>query len=172
MRSLAAIAFAIVIEASAGAAAAQQSVEYASVGGRVVDPSGAVVSDAQVVARQIDTNFAAHAATDQGGRFRFPYLKVGAYEITVQQSGFADAVRRLSLTAGGAVDLQIALMLSAVTANVTVSAEAAVLDTARTQIAGTMPQDEIRNVPLNGRNFLDLARAIPGGSPANAGMTQ
>jgi Carboxypeptidase regulatory-like domain len=172
VRSLAAIAFAIVIEASAGAAAAQQSVEYASVGGRVVDPSGAVVSDAQVVARQIDTNFAAHAATDQGGRFRFPYLKVGAYEITVQQPGFADAARRLSLTAGGAVDLRIALTLSEITATVTVSAEAAVLDTARTQIAGTMPQDEIRNVPLNGRNFLDLALAIPGVSPANVGSTQ
>jgi carboxypeptidase family protein len=172
VRSVAAIAFAIVIEASAGAATAQQSVEYASVGGRVVDPSGAVVSGAQVVARQVDTNFAAHATTDQGGRFRFPYLKVGAYELTVQQQGFADAARRLTLTAGGAVDLQIALTLPEVTANVTVSAEGAVLDTARTQIAGTMPQDEIRNVPLNGRNFLDLALAIPGVSPANVGSTQ
>ena len=92
MRSVAAIAVAIVIEASAGAAAAQQSVEYASVGGRVVDPSGAVVSGAQVVARQVDTN---------------------------------DAARRLTLTVGGAVDLQIALMLPEVTANVTVSAEGA-----------------------------------------------
>jgi hypothetical protein len=169
---VAAIVVAIVIETSAGAAAAQQSVEYASVGGRIVDPSGAVVTGAQVTARQVETNFAAHATTDQGGRFRFPYLKVGAYEITVRQPGFADAARRLTLTAGGAVDLQIALVLSAVTANVTVSAEGAVLDTARTQIAGTMPQDEIRNVPLNGRNVLDLALAIPGVSPANVGSTQ
>ena len=56
MRSVAAILVAIVIEISAGGAAAQQSVEYASVGGRVVDPSGAVVTGAQVVARQADTN--------------------------------------------------------------------------------------------------------------------
>jgi hypothetical protein len=70
------------------------------------------------------------------------------------------------------VDLQVALTLSEVTATVTVSAEAAVLDTARTQIAGTLPQDEIRNVPLNGRNFLDLALAIPGVSLANVGSTQ
>ena len=160
MRSVAAILVAIVIEISAGGAAAQQSVEYASVGGRVVDPSGAVITGAQVVARQADTNLAAHAATDQGGRFRFPYLKVGTYEVTVQQAGFADAVRRLALTAGGAVDLQVALTLSEVTATVTVSAEAAVLDTARTQIAGTLPQDEIRNVPLNGRNFLELAKLL------------
>jgi len=172
VRSVAAIALAIVIEASAGAAVAQQSVEYASVGGRVIDPSGANISGAQVTARQLETNVAAHATTDRGGRFRFPYLKVGAYEVTVQQAGFADAVRRLSLTAGGAIDLQIPLTLSEVTASVTVSAEAAVLDTARTQIAGTMPQDEIRNVPLNGRNFLDLALAIPGVSPANVGNTQ
>jgi hypothetical protein len=169
---VAAIALAIVIEASAGAAAAQQSVEYASIGGRVVDPSGAVVTGAQITARQVDTNFVARASTDQSGRFRFAYLKVGAYEITVHQLGFADAVRRLSVAAGGAVDLQISLMLPEVTANVTVSAEAAVLDTSRTQIAGTMPQDEIRNVPLNGRNFLDLALAIPGVSPANVGSSQ
>jgi len=172
VRSVAGIVIAIVIEISAGAAAAQQSVEYASVGGRVVDPSGAVVTGAAVTARQVDTNFAAHATTDQGGRFRFPYLKVGAYEVTVQQPGFADAVRRLSLTAGGAVDLQISLTLPQVTASVTVSADAAVVETARTQIAGTMPQDEIRNVPLNGRNVLDLALAIPGVSPANVGSTQ
>jgi len=172
VRSVAAIAVAIVIEISAGAAAAQQSVEYASVGGRVVDPSGAVVAGAQVTARQVETNFAAHATTDQAGRFRFPYLKVGAYEITVEQPGLANVARRFTLTAGGAVDLQIALVLSEVTANVTVSAEGAVLETARTQIAGTVPQEEIRNVPLNGRNFLDLALAIPGVSPANVGSTQ
>jgi len=172
VRSVAAIAIAIVIDVSAGAAAAQQSVEYASVGGRVVDPSGAVVAGAQVTAHQVDTNFSAHATTDQGGRFRFPYLKVGAYDVTVQQPGFADASRRVSLTAGGAVNLQMSLTLPEVTASVTVSADAAVLDTARTQIAGTMPQDEIRNVPLNGRNVLDLALAIPGVSPANVGSTQ
>ena len=172
MRSVAAMLVAIVIETSAGAAAAQQSVEYASVGGRIVDPSGAVVADAQVTARQIDTNLAAHATTDEGGRFRFAYLKVGAYEITVQQPGLAVAARRLTLTAGGAVDLQIALVLSEVTASVTVSAEGGVLETARTQIAGTIPQEDIRNLPLNGRNFLDLALAVPGVSPANVGTTQ
>jgi len=147
VRSVAAIVIAIVIEASAGVVAAQQSVEYASVGGRVVDPSDAFVAGAQVIARQVDTNSAAHATTDEAGRFRFPYLKVGAYEITVQQPGFTDAVRRLSLAAGGAVDLRISLALSDVTANVTVTADAAIIDTARTQLAETLPQDEIRNVP-------------------------
>ena len=169
---MATVVAAIVIGTCAAAAAGQQSVEYASVGGRVADPSGAVASGAQVTARQIDTNFTARAITDQGGRFRFQYLRVGAYELTVRQAGFTDAVRRLSLTAGGALELQISLTLSALTANVTVSAEAAVLETARTQIAGTMPQQEIRNLPLNGRNFLDLALTIPGVSPANIGSTQ
>src|SRR5262245_26327991 len=172
MRSVTAIAVAVVIGVWPCGAAAQQSVEYASVGGRVVDPSGAVVAGAHVTARQVETNLTAQGITDQGGRFRFPYLKVGAYEVTIRQPGFADATRQLSLTAGGAVELQISLMLVGVTAEVTVRAETAPLDTARTQIAGTMPSDEIRNVPMNGRNFLDLALAIPGVSPTNVGSTQ
>ena len=61
--------------------AAQQAVDYASVSGRVTDPQGAAVAGAQVTARHTDTNVAAQTVTDTAGRFRFPYLKVGPYEL-------------------------------------------------------------------------------------------
>ncbi len=64
---------------------AQQSVDYASVSGRVTDSSGATISGAQVTARHTQTNLTATTVTDQAGRFRFPYLRVGPYEITVTQ---------------------------------------------------------------------------------------
>ena len=70
-------------------AAAQETTNSGSIGGRVTDPSGAVVPGAQVTARQTDTNLTRTATTDAEGRFRFPYLKVGRYEITVQREGFA-----------------------------------------------------------------------------------
>ncbi len=80
--------------------AAQETVNSASVSGRVTDPTGAVIEGAQVTARQTDTNITATEKTDRDGRFRFPYLKVGQYEITVHQEGFTDAVRPVTLTVG------------------------------------------------------------------------
>jgi hypothetical protein len=150
----------------------QQSVDYASVSGRVTDPQGAVVAGAQVSARQTETNVTAETVTDSSGRFRFPYLKVGPYQLIVRMRGFADLTRTLNLTVGSAFDLSLALRIAGLETSVSVSGEADVLETARSQIAGTVPQAEIRNLPLNGRNFLDLALLIPGVSPTNIGSTQ
>jgi Carboxypeptidase regulatory-like domain/TonB dependent receptor-like, beta-barrel len=151
---------------------AQETVNYASVSGRVTDPSGAVVPGAQVTVRHTETNSSAAAETDGEGRFRFPYLKLGLYEITIRKAGFADAIRRLTLTIGAAFDLPVSLTLGTVSTNVNVTAQATVIEAARSQIAGTISQSEVRNLPMNGRNFLDLALLVPGVSPTNVGSTQ
>jgi hypothetical protein len=151
---------------------AQQSVDYASVSGRVTDPSGAVVRDAQVTARHTETNIAGQAATDEEGRFRFPYLRIGPYEITVRQQGFRESTQRLTLMAGAAFELPVSLQLSGVSALVAVTGRADTLEAARSQIAGTIPQAEIGSLPLNGRNFLDLALLVPGVSPTTTNSTQ
>ena len=70
---------------------AQESVNYASISGRVTDPSGSAVQGAEVKARQLSTNLANTAITDNEGRFRFSYLKVGEYQVTIHKDGFADA---------------------------------------------------------------------------------
>ncbi len=167
------IALLILSVAAAGhLAVAQETSNSASVGGRVTDPTGGVVARAQVGARQTDTNLTRTTTTDQEGRFRFPYLKVGPYEITVQAPGFADATRRLTLTVGAAFELPIGLTVAAEETSVTVTGEATVLEAARSQIAGTVLQTDIRSLPLNGRNFLDLALLVPGVSPTNTRSTQ
>ena len=153
-------------------APAQETVNYASVSGRVTDPQGAVVAGAQVSARQTETNIARTAVTDAEGRFRFPYLRLGPYEIVVRSQGFSDATRRLNLTVGSAFDLPIALKLEALAESVTVTGTATVLESARSQIAGTVSQAEVASLPLNGRNFLDIALLVPGVSPTNVGGTQ
>jgi hypothetical protein len=158
--------------AAPSAARAQETINSASVGGRVVDPQGAVVPGAQVTARQTATNVSSESTTDGEGRFRFPYLKVGPYEITVHLDGFADATRHLTLTVGSAFNLPIALAVGSLDTSVTVNGEATVLEAARSQIAGTVPETEVKNLPLNGRNFLDLALLVPGVSPTNTASTQ
>ena len=75
--------------ALAGPSSAQQTVDVASISGRVVDTTGAVVPGAAVTATQLDTNVAATAVTDRSGRFRFPYLRIGPYEVAANLPGFA-----------------------------------------------------------------------------------
>jgi hypothetical protein len=78
----------------------------------------------------------------------------------------------LTLTAGAAFELPVSLAVGAVSTTVTVTGEATVLEAARSQIAGTVLQTEVKNLPMNGRNFLDLALLVPGVSPTNIGSTQ
>lgn len=172
MKCFRTFALAACLVAWAAPGVAQQSVDYASVSGRVTDPSGAVVSDAQVTARHTDTNVTGATVTDQEGRFRFPYLRIGPYEITVRRQGFRDATRLLTLTVGAAFELPVSLAVGGIDTSVTVTGQATVIEAARSQIAGTVSQTEIRNLPLNGRNFLDLALLVPGVSPTNVASTQ
>jgi hypothetical protein len=151
---------------------AQETVNSASVSGRVTDPQNAVVPGALVIAKQTETNLQSEAVTDREGRFRFPYLKVGPYEITVHLQGFATATRVLMLTVGAAFDLPIPLALEGVNSVITVTADAMVLEAARSQIAGTVAQTEVQALPMNGRQFLDLALLVPGVSPANTAGNQ
>ena len=143
IRSLSALAFWAV--ASVCALQAQETINYASVSGRVSDAQGGAVQGAQVSARQTETNVTAETVTDSEGRFRFPYLKVGPYEVKVHAQGFADSSRKLSLTVGSAFDLTITLGVAGVDTSVTVTGEAPILETARSQIAGTVPQGEVQS---------------------------
>src|SRR5438094_6460533 len=99
---------------------AQETIHFASVSGRVTDPSGAVVEGAQVNAHQTDTNLTTATKTDREGRFRFPYLKIGPYEIKVHQQGFAEARLSLKLTAGAAFELPVSLTVESAETNVVV----------------------------------------------------
>jgi Carboxypeptidase regulatory-like domain/TonB dependent receptor-like, beta-barrel len=166
------LAFCLSVGLTVPLAHGQDTVNTASVGGRVVDPQGAVVPGATIVAREVETNATRETETTADGRFRFTYLKVGRYEITVHLDGFADAKRALTVTLGSSFDLPITLSLPSIETEVKVTADAPVLETARSQIAGTISVQEVEGTPLNGRNFLDLALLVPGVSPTNVASTQ
>jgi Carboxypeptidase regulatory-like domain/TonB dependent receptor len=158
--------------AGARTTAAQETINQATISGRVTDEQGGVVPGATVTARQTDTNFTAVATTDGEGRFRFPFLKLGPYSLTIRLAGFADVTRTLTLTVGSAFEFPVTLRVAGVDASLTVQGQADVLEAARSQIAGTIEQGEVQSLPMNGRNFLDLALLVPGVSPTNTGSTQ
>src|SRR4030095_12098722 len=90
----------------------------------------------------------------------------------VHVTGFADSTRTLKTTVGSAFDIPVVLSVAGIDTSITVTGDATVLEAARSQIAGTLPQTEIQSLPMNGRNFLDLALLVPGVSLTNIGSTQ
>jgi hypothetical protein len=151
---------------------AQEAVNQGTIGGRVFDPQAAPVPGARITARHVETSVTTEATSDADGRFRFPYLRIGPYELTVQLQAFRISSRRVTLSAGSAFDIPITLEVAGLDTSVTVTAESPTLETARSQIAGTVPRAEVQNLPMNGRNFLDLALLVPGVSPTNTNSTQ
>lgn len=162
----------LALGSAVNSAFAQETINSASISGRVTDPSGAVIVGAQVTARQTETNQTSAAATDREGRFRFPYLKLGPYRLRVHRDGFTDVSRLITLTVGAAFELPVVLSIASGQTDVTVTGEAPVLEAGRTEVAGTVSQTEVASLPLNGRNFLDLALLVPGVSPTNTASTQ
>jgi hypothetical protein len=147
---------------------AQQAVTSASLGGLVTDASGAALPGALVTATNVETNQSRTSTADGEGRYRFPYLPVGSYRLRAESSGFAALTRQLTLTLGQALDVSLVLSVAGVAESVEVSgADAPVVETARTQVAETIAPKEIDTLPLNGRNYLDLAALTPGVSRTN-----
>lgn len=154
------------------AARAQETVNFASVSGRVVDQQGAVIAGAMVTATDSQTGVSVSTTADDNGRFRFPYLKVGQHRLEATFPGFTPTVRLLPLTVGSAFELPIVLAVEGLTTGVTVTADTPVLESARSQIASTVSREEVSNLPLNGRNFLDIALLAPAVAPPNINSTQ
>jgi Carboxypeptidase regulatory-like domain/TonB dependent receptor len=172
-KSVFGIAMAVLCAAALGPpVAAQETINSASLSGRVSDPSGAPLPGVRVVARQVATNVSDERTTGRDGRFRFASLKVGTYKVDARLDGFSPYSRMVTLTVGSAFDLPIQLAIGSLSETVNVTADPPLVDTARSQIAGTVSQVEAQTLPLNGRNFLDLALFLPGVSPPNVGATQ
>ena len=138
----------------------------------MTDASGSLIEGAAVTARQIETNVSTKGVTGPDGLFRFPYLNVGRYELKVNRQGFAESRAIVELTIGAAFDLPVSLRVATEQSSITVASSTTVLEAARSQVAGTVSQTEVSTLPLNGRNFLDLALLVPGVSPTNTASNQ
>ena len=113
----------IFVLAACSVVPAQQTMTSATLSGRVEDSSGAVIKNASVAARRIDTGQEQTTTSDSEGRFRFRYLPVGTYEIRVEASGFAGLTRQLTLSVGQALDLPLRLTVGDIAENVNVTTD-------------------------------------------------
>src|SRR5262252_4172211 len=148
-----------------------QTLTSASVTGTVRDTSEAVVPGATVDIRNHDTNQVASTVTDARGRFRLQYLPVGVYHLSAQLPGFTTANANLTLAIGDQIDVPITLKPAAVNESVQVEAPAPLVEARRTETASAITPQEIDTLPLNGRNYLDLATLAPNVSRTNLRST-
>ena len=140
--------------------------------GRVVDDSGAVLPGVTVVATQDGTGLAATSVTNDRGEFIFPGLRVGVYVVTAELQGFRRAVSRdvrVSVQTRAQVDLQ--LSVGALTEEVIVTGRAPLLQTQSADIGSVIDARQVRDLPLLGRRYSELAFLSPGVVAAPAGIT-
>ena len=156
---------------SAATPARGQTVTSASVTGIVRDSSGLVVPGATIDIRNHATNQVSQAVTDSGGRFRILYLPVGDYHLSAQLSGFTTANVNLALAVGDQIDVPIVLKPAGLVFVDTVVGGAPLVETRRTELASAITPHEVDSLPLNGRNYLDLALLAPNVSRTNLRTT-
>ncbi|OFW00064.1 MAG: hypothetical protein A3F68_05095 [Acidobacteria bacterium RIFCSPLOWO2_12_FULL_54_10] len=130
----------------------------ATILGTVKDASGAVVPGASLTTRNMETGLTRATVASADGSYRFSALPVGNYEVRVEQSGFQTAIRSgLTLTVGQEAVINLTLEVGAVTQTVAVTAEAPLVETTSGSMGGLVDQQRMSELPLNGRNFVDLA---------------
>jgi hypothetical protein len=129
----------------------------AAISGVVRDASGAVIPDATVTARHTETGLTRTTATGANGGYNLPSLPVGPYELTVEKPGFRQLVRGgLTLAIAQEVVLNLTLEVGQVTQTVEVTGEAPIVNTTTSSTSGLITEDQIKNMPLNGRSFEQL----------------
>jgi Carboxypeptidase regulatory-like domain/TonB-dependent Receptor Plug Domain len=157
------LSFAFLLALVATAAVAQSQATTGVIEGTVTDESGGALAGASVTIKNTATNFEKQVQTGGDGRFRAPLLPLGPYSVTVTLEGFAAAVREgFGLAVGQTVTLDISMPLAGVEERLVVTAEAPVIEVARTEGAVRIDQASVEKLPNNGRNFLEYTKLTPG----------
>ena len=138
-------------------------VNTGTISGVVQDSSGASIAGATVTIRNVDTGIARTVTSDLAGRYVAPVLPVGNYEVQGQQPGFQTEVRTgITLTVGREEVINLTLKIGQTAEEVTVTAEAPVIETTTAAMSSLVDDRTIRDLPLNGRSYDQLAMLQPG----------
>ena len=145
-----------------------QQAATATLRGTIVDPNGAVISGARVTVTRKSVGNSRQTTTNDDGVYVFSNLPPDSYEVRIQATGFADRVSSAAiiLKVGEVVTLDGSLEVQAITGSTDLVGEIPLVDTSTSAVSGTIDDREIKSLPLNGRNFLELALLVPGNTPA------
>jgi hypothetical protein len=131
--------------------------------GTVTDSAGRVISGVRIVIQNVDTSVSREVTTNEVGFYSAPNLLPGIYFVTFSASGFKTESRRgIGLTVGASVSLDQALTVGSITEKVTVQSEVPAVQLASSDISAVVNATTVRELPLNGRSWTDLAELQPG----------
>src|SRR5262245_6113654 len=167
--------YALILIAIVGVNRLEAQVRTATISGTAADSSGAVLVGAKIGVKNLGTGITQSAITDSQGRYSVPDLPVGEYEVRASATGFQTVVRTgITLTVGSQPVADFTLPTGAQTETVTVVGEAAQVETRTATVSSLVTPIQMRDLPLNGRNFSALLTLAPGvqtipQSPAGGG---
>jgi hypothetical protein len=140
--------------------------------GTITDPAGAAVAGAKVTVTNAGTGVHHTIVSGPDGNYQVLDLPIGNYTVTVEHPGFTTIVTKNSeLTINQTLRVDVAMKLGSVSETISVESQAAQVETASAVLGGTVTGATITNLPLNGRNTLDLTLTQPGVVPANTQST-
>jgi outer membrane receptor protein involved in Fe transport len=146
-----------------------QATASATLEGTVTDKAQAVIKGATVTVSNKATGVTRTTSTNDAGVYRFELLAAGKYDIRVSASGFASAVTESAeLLVGRATTLDYNLNPGAAAETVTVTAETPIVDTQKTDVGLNITPQQLNDLPLNGRDFANLAILAPGAKPVDS----
>src|SRR5215467_3566131 len=143
--------------------ASAQSTTDGAISGTVIDSSGAAVPSAKVTAKNVGTNAATWATTDDTGYFRIAKLPPAEYSITIDATGFAPyTAERVTVLIGSVTDLTAKLNVASAGATVEVTSELPVINTTSQEFSNVVSETAIGNLPINNGRWSSFALLTPG----------
>src|SRR5260370_32206550 len=144
-------------------AAAHAQVGAAEIAGVVKDPSGAPIAGAKVPLTNQDSGVARTFSSDSDGRYRFSAIAPGRYSLKSEATGFrTETITDIVLNTGTHLDKDVPLTVGSLQEVITVTAEVPPVDTSKGEVSGVVTQVQIDSLPVNTRQYLNLALLMPG----------
>lgn len=131
--------------------------------GSVTDPSGAAVAGATVTLTHVATGLKRTVVSDESGEYIAPSLPIGTYNISVEMAGFSKlSLTDVQLGVDQKARIDLALKVGQASETVTIEGTVPLVQTDSSDLSGTIKETQIKNLPLNGRDFVQLTRTLPG----------
>jgi hypothetical protein len=144
-----------------------------SIRGTVTDASGAVVEGATVIARQVETGLTRATTTDHLGEYILLELPVGHYQLQVERSSFQKYIQQgITLNVNETATVPVRLKVGEGSEKVEVTADAELIQSTVTSLGTVVSEQEVLDLPLNGRNFTQLGLLQPGVVPLTPGLAE
>lgn len=154
------VLFVLLALALANPASAQITAATAS--GTIKDETGLVVPGVDVVVKSANTGLTRSGVTDANGYFTMPGLTPGAYELRARLEGFGTTVERITLAVAEEIALNLTLHVGRAEESITVAGSPSIVDTRSAAMSAVVTEKTMSELPLNGRNYMDLALLQPG----------